>query len=103
MTPLAQGDEWVVDATFLQRPGAAAGSSAGPADAGGMLLLEINTSGRDAPAPGSKNDRFMYWGYKFEALCTGTPLYHASDSQRAQTLLCPATSPRTFLTGWLTD
>jgi RAT1-interacting protein len=51
LTPLALGDKWAVDACLWHN----------------TLYLDIVKTGQ-ADFPGS--DRFTYYGYKFEALCT---------------------------------
>jgi hypothetical protein len=66
MTPLNLRDAWAVDALYV--PPAPAGGEGGEE---GLLLLDINADGRSDPTPGSQPDRMTYWGYKFEALCTG--------------------------------
>ncbi|WIA33467.1 hypothetical protein OEZ86_006597 [Tetradesmus obliquus] len=52
LTPVSLDNEWAVDACFW----------------GGTLFLDINKAGNQEYP---NQDKFVYYGYKFEALCTG--------------------------------
>ena len=83
LTPLSARDAWAIDACLLpseaaaggegggvQGGGAGGGGAGGGGGGGGTLFLDIVKAGADLKTwPGS--DRMCYYGYKFEALCTG--------------------------------
>ena len=58
LTPLCPGDKWAVDACLWQ----------------GTLYLDIVKTGQ---ADYLNADRFTYYGYKFESLCTNSPAVSA--------------------------
>jgi hypothetical protein len=64
-------DGWCIDATLLEVPAAAAaaaGAAATTAPPHRVLFLDVQPDPEERTFPGQ--DRFMYYGYKLETICT---------------------------------
>ncbi|KAG2434870.1 hypothetical protein HYH02_012070 [Chlamydomonas schloesseri] len=72
LTPLQPRDGWVIDGAWV----------------GSALYLDIvkRPPGQNAAAPGTDQDRFTYYGYKFEALATEPPA--GQEEQAAHVVDC---------------